>query len=191
MLTDYKFLFLVSILPFLVVFRRIRQVKQAWQVFGDLPAYFIFVSPVSIFSRLLPRIPRISPGADFNWENAYERQPLLTVQSPYPAQGPCLDIFAASKSDIVQLRSLFPNYVPQLLLADATAAKVDLISLSGGNHAQCLNLGHFSEPYSIPQGLSANKIRPEVRVRSKHPHERTRRVEKAPENCRTKLHRDQ
>jgi cytochrome P450 len=32
--------------------------------------------------------------------------------------------FAASKSDIVVLRSLFPAYRPQLLLADATATKV-------------------------------------------------------------------
>ena len=171
MLTDHKFLLLASILPCLVILRRIWQLKQVWHVLGNLPAYFVFVSPLSIFGRLLPRIPWISPGADFNSKNAYERQPLLTIQFSYPAQGPCLDIFAASKSDIVQLRSLFPGYVPHLLLADATATKVDSISLSGGNHAQCVHLGHFSEPYNIPQGLPDNKIRPEVRIWSKHPHE--------------------
>ena len=130
MLTDHKFLLLVSILLCFVVLCRIRQLKQVWQVFGNLPASFIVVSPVSVFGQHLPRIPWISPGVDFGFRNAYERRSLLTVQLFYPAHRQCLDIFAASKSDIVQLRSLFPNHVPELLLADATAAKVGLISLS-------------------------------------------------------------
>lgn len=43
--------------------------------------------------------------------------PQLTVHVP-------LGVFAASKSDIVQLRSVVPARNPQLLLADATAIKV-------------------------------------------------------------------
>lgn len=35
-----------------------------------------------------------------------------------------LGVFAASKSDIVQIRSVVPCHTPQLLVADATAAKV-------------------------------------------------------------------
>jgi len=46
------------------------------------------------------------------------------VRFSYPTNGPCLDVFAASKSDIVQLRSVFPDCTPRLLLADATAVKV-------------------------------------------------------------------
>ena len=34
------------------------------------------------------------------------------------------DIFAASKSDIIQIRSLIPYSTPPLIIADATAAKV-------------------------------------------------------------------
>ena len=39
-----------------------------------------------------------------------------------------LGIFAPSKSDIVQIRAVFPCHTPQLLLADATAAKVGAAS---------------------------------------------------------------
>ena len=42
----------------------------------------------------------------------------------YTTHGLHVDIFEASKSDIVQLKSLVPYAVPQLLIADATATKV-------------------------------------------------------------------
>ena len=42
----------------------------------------------------------------------------------YTTHSLSIDVFGASKSDIVQLRSLVPHDVPQLLLADATATKV-------------------------------------------------------------------
>ena len=42
----------------------------------------------------------------------------------YLAHGPYIGIFAASNSDIIQLQSVLPFGVPQLLLADATATKV-------------------------------------------------------------------
>ena len=61
---------------------------------------------------------------DFIWRNAYERRAYSRVLSWYPAHGPCPGVFSESSSDIVQLRSLFPTYRPQLLLADATAVKV-------------------------------------------------------------------
>ena len=48
----------------------------------------------------------------------------LTIHIP-------LGVFAASKSDIVQLRSIFPCRAPELLVADATAAKVGLVFSSG------------------------------------------------------------
>ena len=61
---------------------------------------------------------------------------MCTNVSPFPDLGsytahhPFLDIFATSKSDIVLLRSLYPSSNPQLLLADATAAKVGRMSTS-------------------------------------------------------------
>src|SRR5258706_7017391 len=81
-LTDHKVLLLAFALLCLVVFRRVQRVKQVWKAPGNLPVIFIFVSPTSIFGRLLPRIPWISPGVSFNWRNAYERQPLLRVWFP-------------------------------------------------------------------------------------------------------------
>ena len=130
-LTDHKVLLLVFTLLCLVVLRRIQRVSQVWKAPGNLPAYFIFVSPTSIFGRRLPRIPWISPGVSFNWRNAYERQPFLRVVC-LASSDPLLGIFAASKSDIVQIRSLFPFCTQQLLLADATAVKVGFVALRGG-----------------------------------------------------------
>ena len=129
--TDPKVLLLVSTVLGLVVIRRIQRVRHIWQAPGDSqPAYFIFVSPTSIFGRLLPRIPWFSPGVSFIWKDAYRRQPLLRIMvfsTLLTVQ--CLGIFTASKSDVVQIRSLFPDSTPQLLLADAAAAKVRLISI--------------------------------------------------------------
>ena len=76
MLTDPRVLLLGPILLCLVSFRRIQRVKQAWHALGSVPAYSIFVSPISIYGRFLPRIPWISAGVDFTWRDAYERQPL-------------------------------------------------------------------------------------------------------------------
>ncbi len=126
MLTDQKILLFGPLLLCLFFLRRIRRIKQVWQAFGNLPAYSLLLSPLDVLSRLLPRIPWISDGKDFGWENVYERQLLPTLSLSYTAHSPCLGIFAASKSDIVHLRSLFPGNDPQLLLADATATKVGL-----------------------------------------------------------------
>jgi len=55
----------------------------------------------------------------------------LFLEYGFPAQLTAhvrLGVFAASKSDIVQLRSVFRFRVPRLLVADATAAKVGPIS---------------------------------------------------------------
>ena len=124
MLTDHGVLLIGSLLLCLFFLHRLQQVIQAWQAFGGLPAYSILVSPISIITRFLPRIPWISHGVDFGWRNAYERRAYSRVLSWYPTHGLYLGVFSASSSDIVQLRSVFPNYRPQLLLADATPAKV-------------------------------------------------------------------
>jgi hypothetical protein len=128
MLTDQKVLLFGLLLFFLFLLHRIQRVKQVWQAFGDLPTYSIVVSPLNYFSRLLPRIPWISGGINFSWENVYERQPLPRLSFSYTAHSPCLGVFAASNSDIVHLRSLFLSETPQLLVADATAAKVGLVT---------------------------------------------------------------
>ena len=128
MLTDQKVLLFAPLLFCLFLLHRAQWVKQVWQAFGDLPAYSIVVSPLDIFSRLLPRIPWISAGLDFGWENVYERQLLPRLSFSYTAHSPCPGFFAASNSDIVHLRSLLPSKIPQLLIADATAAKVRLVS---------------------------------------------------------------
>ena len=62
-----------------------------------------------------------------------------------------LGVFAASNSNIVHLWSLYPSGTPQLLLADATAAKVGLVSKlwCRGLRAQHARLERLSEPYSI------------------------------------------
>jgi len=122
MVTDHQVLLFGSLLLCLFL-HRIRRVKQDWKAVGNLPARSILVSPLDTLSRIIPRIPRISYGADFSWGNVYERQPLPRVRLFYPAHSTCLGVFAASKSDIIQLRSLFPSCMPQLLLADATATR--------------------------------------------------------------------
>jgi hypothetical protein len=76
MLTDQKVLLLGPLLFSLFLLHRFRRVKQVWQAFGDLPTYAVVVSPLNLLSRLLPRIPWVSDGIDFSWENVYERQPL-------------------------------------------------------------------------------------------------------------------
>ena len=127
MLTSFKRLLLGSLILCLLCLRRLQRAKRAWQPFRNLPAYSIFVSPIGIFGRFFPRIPCISAGADFNWRNVYQRQ-LLPRFGFYTAHHPFLDVFVTSKSDIVLLRSLYPSSSPQLLLADATAAKVGRMS---------------------------------------------------------------
>jgi len=151
MATDQKVPLFVSLLLCLFLLHRIQRVRQVWKAFGILPAYSVLVSPLDSLSRLIPRIPWISDGNDFSWENVYERQPLLKVPFSYPAHSPCLGVFAASNSDIVHVRSLYPSGTPQLLLADATAAKVGLVSKwrSGGLRAQHARLERLSEPHSI------------------------------------------
>jgi hypothetical protein len=124
MLTDQKVLLLGPLLFSLFLLHHIQRVKQVWQTFGTLPAYSIVVSPLNLLSRLLPRIPWIVDGNNWSWENVYERQPLSRLSFSYTAHSPCLGLFAASNSDIIHLRSLFPSKAPQLLVADATAVKV-------------------------------------------------------------------
>lgn len=126
MLTDQGVLFGSSLL-FLFLLYRIQRVKQVWQALGNLPTHSIVISPLEILGGLLPRIPWISDGRDFVWENVYERQPLTRVPPSLPAHSPCPGVFAASNSEIVHLRSLFPCDAPYLLIADATAAKVGLV----------------------------------------------------------------
>ncbi len=150
MLTDQKSFLLGPLLLCLFLLHRIQRIKQVWRAFGNLPAHFVLVSPLNILSRLLPRIPWISAGLDFSWENVYEGQLLPRVSLSYTAHSPCLGFFAASKSDIVHLRSLFPGIIPQLLLADATAAKVYRSRTSGRLCAQFVCLDYLSKPCGIP-----------------------------------------
>jgi hypothetical protein len=128
MLVDRSGLLFGSLLLCLFLLHRIRRAKQASQAFGSLPAYFLLVSPVDYLSRALPRIPWISGGRDHIWEDVYERQFLPKSLVSCPAHSLCLGVFAASHSDIVYFRSLFPRNTQQLLIADATAAKVGLVS---------------------------------------------------------------
>jgi len=85
MVTDHQVLLFGSLLFCLFLVHRIRRVKRDWQVFGNLPAYFVLVSPLAILSRIIPRIPRISDGAGFSWGNVYERQPLPRVRFFLPS----------------------------------------------------------------------------------------------------------
>ena len=124
MLTDHEILLLASLLLCLFFLHRIQQIRKVWQAFGNLPAYPLLVAPTATLDRVLPRIPWISGGGGFGWRIGYEGQALSEYIFPYAAHGLCIGIFATSKSDIVQLRSLIPYGVPHLLLADATAAKV-------------------------------------------------------------------
>ena len=86
MLTDQKVLLFGSLLFCLFLLHRAQRVKQVWQAFGDLPAHSIVVSPLDFVSRLLPRIPWISDGLDFGWENVDERQLLPRLLFSYKAQ---------------------------------------------------------------------------------------------------------
>src|SRR6267154_2408250 len=106
MLTDHEVLLFASLLLSLLFLHHIRRVKQVWQAFGDLPAITLLLSPTAIFDVLLPRIPWIAGGPDFSWRNAYERQ-FPGVWFSYLAHRLYIGVFAASKSDTVQLRSLF------------------------------------------------------------------------------------
>ena len=150
MLTDHKFLLSGSLLLCLFLLNHIRRVKRARKTFGNLPSYTILVSPVDVLGRVLPRIPCISDGIDFGWKGVYERQLLPSVRVSSSHHASCLGVFAASEPDIVQLRSLFPDATPRLLLADATAIKVGW-SLGGVRCAQFVILGNISEPSGISQ----------------------------------------
>jgi hypothetical protein len=83
MLTDQKLLF-GSLLLGLFLFHRIRRVKQIWQSFANTPTYSIVISPLDLRSRVLPRIPWISDGTDFSWEDVYGRQFLPKLQFSCP-----------------------------------------------------------------------------------------------------------
>ena len=124
MLTDHGVLLFGSLSLCLFLLHHIQRVNRVWKAFGNLPACSLLVSPATIIDRILPRIPFISGGPEFSWKNAYERQSLPREPISYPTHGLRTGIFARSKSDIVQFRSLFPYCIPQLLLADATATKV-------------------------------------------------------------------
>jgi len=150
MLTDQKFILIGPLLFSLFLLYRFQQVKQVWQAFGNLPTYSRVIASTSPLTILLPRIPWISDGISFSWENVYERQPLSGLSFSDTAHSPCLGVFAASKSDIVHLRSFFPSRSPQLLVADATASKVDW-SPSGRHCAQIVSLEYLSEPCGIYQ----------------------------------------
>jgi hypothetical protein len=76
MLPDRGVLLFGSLLLCLFLFHRIRRVRQVWKAFGSLPAYSTLVSPITVFSLILPRIPRIIDGTDFGWRDVHERQPL-------------------------------------------------------------------------------------------------------------------
>jgi hypothetical protein len=128
MLVDHGILLFASLLLVLFFLHCLQQIKQVWQAFGNLPAYFLPISPATSLSRVAARISWISGGEGFAWRNGYERRVPCEVYPSYPAHGLHIGIFAASNSDIVQLRSLLPFGVPQLLLADATATKVGPVS---------------------------------------------------------------
>lgn len=166
MLTGHEALLFGSLLLCLFLLHHIRRVKQDWQAFGNLPAYSVLVSPIDILSRVLPHIPQVSDGRDWGWKNVYERQYIPRVRYSLPAQSPCLGVFAASKSDIVQIRSIIPDSTPQLILADATAAKVR--PLSGGTCAQFAYVGYLSRPYGIFSGHSNVKSRPGCYIRAEY-----------------------
>jgi len=126
-------------------------------VFGNLPAYTRVVSPVGLVTRLLPRIPWISDGINVSWENVYERQPLPRLSFSDTAHSPSLGVFAASNSDIVHVRSLFPSKTPQLLVADATAVKVGLVSKGSPLCSTCQSRVSFRAVWHFPRILRVSK----------------------------------
>lgn len=83
MLTDHYILSFGCLLPLIFFLHRIRRVKQDWQALGNLPAYYVLVSPIDVLGRVLPRIPQISGGTDWSWKNVYERQSLPTQSMVY------------------------------------------------------------------------------------------------------------
>ena len=143
MLTDHKFLLSGSLLLFLFLLNHIRRVKRAWKAFGNLPSYTVFISPVDALGRILPRIPWISDGIEYSWTGVYERQLLPSVRFSSSPHASCLGVFAASESDIVQLRSLLPDATPRLLLADATAIKVE----SAARRCALCSICHFRQSF--------------------------------------------
>ena len=83
MLTGREVLLLGALLLFLFLLRRIRRVNQDWKALGSIPTDSVLVAPLDILSSVLPRIPRISYGAEWSWRNAYERQPRPKVRFLY------------------------------------------------------------------------------------------------------------
>jgi hypothetical protein len=79
MLTDHGILLFASLLLGLFLLHRIRQIKQVWKAFEDLPAYPLPISPACTLNVLARHIPWISGGEDFGWRNAHERQVLSRV----------------------------------------------------------------------------------------------------------------
>ena len=73
MLTHHELLLFGSLSLLLFLLHRVWRVKRDWQAIGNLPAHSIPVSPTDALGRVLPRIPRISDGADWGWKNVYER----------------------------------------------------------------------------------------------------------------------
>ena len=74
MLTDQRALLLGSLLLFPCICYRLHRVKKVWQAFESLPARSLLLSPLIIFTRLLPRIPWISDGLALSGENVFERK---------------------------------------------------------------------------------------------------------------------
>ena len=129
MLAVHKVLLFGAFLLCLSFYRRFQRLKRVWRFAGNVPAYFVLISPFTPVNDLLPRIPLIVEGPDFSWRDVYERESLHSFPA-YLTVHVYLGIFMASKSDIVQLRSVFWFRVPRLLVADATAVKVRPISKS-------------------------------------------------------------
>ena len=103
---------------------RLWRIRRTFSSFNHLPAYSVLFSPVYPFGRMLPGISRLAAGSTFAWQNAYEcRSPIVVLFRPAPDLGPTA-IFRKVGSDIVVLRSLSPLPQPYLLIADATALKV-------------------------------------------------------------------
>ena len=134
---------------------RLWQIKREFSHFNHLPAYSTLLSPVYPLGRILPRIPWVAAGSTFAWKDAYEcRSPIIVLLGPAPDLGPTA-MFGKVGSDIVVLRSLSPLPRPYLLIADATALKVQRFSVSRSclrNHSPAIQLtGNISRPRCLPQ----------------------------------------